>query len=180
MANASILAMKEQHVAEIKDRLTRAQSVVMFDYRGLTVDEVTALRVEMRKAGVEYIVLKNTMVERACRELNIDESVHAMLKGPSAFASVTTTRLHPQKSLRIQSKSSKNAPSRAALWTALLPMLRASMLSLICPQRGSHRPYAGQHDEPHHRPCHRSRPARKEARRRRSSRRSSGRITFAA
>ena len=62
MANASILAMKEQHVAEIKDRLTRAQSVVMFDYRGLTVDEVTALRVEMRKAGVEYIVLKNTMV----------------------------------------------------------------------------------------------------------------------
>ena len=74
MANASILAMKEQHVAEIKDRLTRAQSVVMFDYRGLTVDEVTALRVEMRKAGVEYIVLKNTMVERACRELNIDES----------------------------------------------------------------------------------------------------------
>ena len=42
MANASILAMKEQHVAEIKDRLTRAQSVVMFDYRGLTVDEVTA------------------------------------------------------------------------------------------------------------------------------------------
>ena len=75
MANASILAMKEQHVAEIKDRLTRAQSVVMFDYRGLTVDEVTALRVEMRKAGVEYIVLKNTMVERACRELNIDESV---------------------------------------------------------------------------------------------------------
>ena len=86
MANASILAMKEQHVAEIKDRLTRAQSVVMFDYRGLTVDEVTALRVEMRKAGVEYIVLKNTMVERACRELNIDESVHAMLKGPSAFA----------------------------------------------------------------------------------------------
>ena len=72
MANASILAMKEQHVAEIKDRLTRAQSVVMFDYRGLTVDEVTALRVEMRKAGVEYIVLNNTMVERACRELNID------------------------------------------------------------------------------------------------------------
>ena len=36
MANASILAMKEQHVAEIKDRLTRAQSVVMFDYRGLS------------------------------------------------------------------------------------------------------------------------------------------------
>ena len=97
MANASILAMKEQHVAEIKDRLTRAQSVVMFDYRGLTVDEVTALRVEMRKAGVEYIVLKNTMVERACRELNIDESVHAMLKGPSAFAFGNTITPIPER-----------------------------------------------------------------------------------
>lgn len=134
MANASILAMKEQHVAEIKDRLTRAQSVVMFDYRGLTVDEVTALRVEMRKAGVEYIVLKNTMVERACRELNIDESVHAMLKGPSAFAFGYDDAVAPAKILKDSNqKVQKNAPSRAALWTALLPMLRASMLSLICP-----------------------------------------------
>ena len=135
MANASILAMKEQHVAEIKDRLTRAQSVVMFDYRGLTVDEVTALRVEMRKAGVEYIVLKNTMVERACRELNIDESVHAMLKGPSAFAFGYDDAVAPAKILKDSIKKFKNAPSRAALWTALLPMLRASMLSPICPPR---------------------------------------------
>lgn len=180
MANASILAMKEQHVAEIKDRLTRAQSVVMFDYRGLTVDEVTALRVEMRKAGVEYIVLKTPWSkEPAANSTSMSPFTQCSKDRPLSL-SVTTTRLHPQKSLRIQSKSSKNAPSRAALWTALLPMLRASMLSLICPQRGSHRPYAGQHDEPHHRPCHRSRPARKEARRRRSNRRSSGRITFAA
>ena len=107
MANASILAMKEQHVAEIKDRLTRAQSVVMFDYRGLTVDEVTALRVEMRKAGVEYIVLKNTMVERACRELNIDESVHAMLKGPSAFAFGYDDAVAPAKILKDSIKKFK-------------------------------------------------------------------------
>ena len=108
MANASILAMKEQHVAEIKDRLTRAQSVVMFDYRGLTVDEVTALRVEMRKAGVEYIVLKNTMVERACRELNIDESVHAMLKGPSAFAFGYDDAVAPdRKSTRLNSSHAR-------------------------------------------------------------------------
>ncbi len=85
MANASILAMKEQHVAEIKDRLTRAQSVVMFDYRGLTVDEVTAPVSKCAKQVLSTSFSKNTMVERACRELNIDESVHAMLKGPSAF-----------------------------------------------------------------------------------------------
>lgn len=115
MANASILAMKEQHVAEIKDRLTRAQSVVMFDYRGLTVDEVTALRVEMRKAGVEYIVLKNTMVERACRELNIDESVHAMLKGPSAFAFGYDDAVAPAKILKDSIKKFKKCTIKGGI-----------------------------------------------------------------
>ena len=52
MANASIIAMKEQHVRELVEKINKAQSVIMFDYRGLTVAEVTALRVEMRKAGV--------------------------------------------------------------------------------------------------------------------------------
>ena len=115
MANASILAMKEQHVAEIKDRRTRAQSVVMFDYRGLTVDEVTALRVEMRKAGVEYIVLKNTMVERACRELNIDESVHAMLKGPSAFAFGYDDAVAPAKILKDSIKKFKKCTIKGGI-----------------------------------------------------------------
>ena len=115
MANASILAMKEQHVAEIKDRLTRAQSVVMFDYRGLTVVEVTALRVEMRKAGVEYIVLKNTMVERACRELNIDESVHAMLKGPSAFAFGYDDAVAPAKILKDSIKKFKKCTIKGGI-----------------------------------------------------------------
>lgn len=115
MANASILAMKEQHVAEIKDRLTRAQSVVMFDYRGLTVDEVTALRVEMRKAGVEYIVLKNTMVERACRELNIDESVHATLKGPSAFAFGYDDAVAPAKILKDSIKKFKKCTIKGGI-----------------------------------------------------------------
>lgn len=100
MANASIIKMKEQHVKEIVDRLDRAQSVIMFDYRGLTVEEVTALRVEMRKAGVEYIVLKNTMVERACEAANIDASIKEMLKGPSAFAFGYDDAVAPAKILK--------------------------------------------------------------------------------
>ena len=140
MANASILAMKEQHVAEIKDRLTRAQSVVMFDYRGLTVDEVTALRVEMRKAGVEYIVLKNTMVERACRELNIDESVHAMLKGPSAFAFGYDDAVAPAKILKDSIKKFKKCTIKGGDALADLPpreVLIARMLgSMMSPITG--------------------------------------------
>lgn len=100
MANASIIQMKEQHVHEIADRIKKAQSIVFFDYRGLTVDEVTNLRVEMRKAGVEYIVLKNSMVERACDEVGIDASVKEMLKGPSAFAFGYDDAVAPAKILK--------------------------------------------------------------------------------
>ena len=86
MANASIILKKEQLVNELAEKLQKAQSVVIFDYRGMTVSEVTALRVEMRKAGNEYVVLKNSMVERAARQVGIDPKLDDMLKGPSAFA----------------------------------------------------------------------------------------------
>ena len=62
---AALLEMKAEQVAQVQEKLQKAQSVVIFDYRGLTVEEVTALRVDMRKAGVEYVVLKNAIVERA-------------------------------------------------------------------------------------------------------------------
>ena len=92
--------MKEQHVAEICEKIKKAQSIVMFDYRGLTVEEDTNLRNEMRKNGVEYVVLKNSMVERACRELGVDEKVHEMLKGPSAFAFGYSDPVAPAKILK--------------------------------------------------------------------------------
>ena len=71
MANIQVIEMKAKQVSEVADKLKRAQSVVFFDYRGLTVEEVTALRADMRKAGVEYIVIKNSMVERAAREAGV-------------------------------------------------------------------------------------------------------------
>lgn len=115
MANASILQMKEQHVKEIVERLNKAQSVVMFDYRGLTVSEVTALRVEMRKAGVEYLVLKNSMVERACDDLNIDSSVKEMLKGPSAFAFGYDDAVAPAKILKDFIKKTKKCAIKGGI-----------------------------------------------------------------
>ena len=86
MANAQNISMKAAKVAEVKEKLQKAQSVVIFNYRGLTVSEVTNLRNEMRKAGVEYEVIKNAIVERAADDLGIPESVRSLLKGPSAFA----------------------------------------------------------------------------------------------
>ncbi len=115
MANASIIAMKEQHVQEICDRLQKAKSVVMFDYRGLTVEEDTNLRNEMRKNGVEYVVLKNSMVERACRELGVDEKVHDMLKGPSAFAFGYNDPVAPAKVLKDFVKKVKKCAVKGGL-----------------------------------------------------------------
>ena len=83
MSEAAISA-KIEIVSQIKDKLSRAKSVVIVDYRGLTVSEVTELRNNMRAAGVEYKVLKNTMMSRACEELGIT-GVEEHLSGPSAF-----------------------------------------------------------------------------------------------
>lgn len=83
MSEAAINA-KSEVVSQIKDKLQRAKSVVIVDYRGLTVSEVTQLRNNMRAAGVEYKVLKNTMMSRACEELGIT-GLEDVLSGPSAF-----------------------------------------------------------------------------------------------
>ena len=85
MANSQNVALKAEQVKDVTEKIKKAASVVVFDYRGLTVAEDTDLRVEMRKAGVEYAVLKNHIVGRACEAAGI-EGMHDMLKGPSAFA----------------------------------------------------------------------------------------------
>jgi len=76
---------KAQLVDEIVELISQSKSIVIADYRGLTVAEATELRNQFRKAGVTYRVLKNTMVSRAMAKLNI-EGFEEDLKGPSAFA----------------------------------------------------------------------------------------------
>ena len=100
MANQKNIEMKAAQVTEVQDKIQRASSVVAFDYRGLTVDEVTQLRNEMRKAGVEYIVLKNHIVGRACDAAGVDPSIHEVLHGPSAFAFGYEDAVMPAKLLK--------------------------------------------------------------------------------
>ena len=77
--------LKAPVVAEISEAIKDAQSVVLVDYRGLTVEQDTALRKQLREAGINYKVYKNTMVERAAEECGYSELKEA-LKGPNAFA----------------------------------------------------------------------------------------------
>lgn len=79
------LEQKKQVVKEIKEKLDAAQSVVITEYRGLTVAQVTALRSKLKEAGVEFKVYKNTMVKLAADEAGIT-GLDTYLQGPTAWA----------------------------------------------------------------------------------------------
>lgn len=97
---------KAQVVAEIKEKLQSSSGVVLADYRGLTVSQATKLRAQLREAGVEYRVLKNSMVRRAAQEVGI-EGLDSYLKGPTAIA-FSVDPVAPAKVLANFVKTSKN------------------------------------------------------------------------
>ncbi len=78
------LEIKKQVVADIIEKFKAAESVVVCSYNGLTVEQVTELRKQCRENNVHYCVLKNRLVGRALKELNI-EGLDALLEGPNAF-----------------------------------------------------------------------------------------------
>lgn len=83
-------------VDEITQRLNSAKSMVMVDYKGITVEEINALRVKFREAGVDYVVLKNSLVKRALNNAGITE-LDELLVGPSAFAFGMKDEVGPAK-----------------------------------------------------------------------------------
>ncbi len=78
------LAEKQQVVEEIKNNLNHSQSVVIVEYRGLTVAEVTELRAKLRAARAEMRVLKNTLVKRAADEVGLSD-IEGYFQGPTAW-----------------------------------------------------------------------------------------------
>ncbi|MDL2217967.1 50S ribosomal protein L10 [Christensenellaceae bacterium OttesenSCG-928-M15] len=115
MANIKNIEMKAAQVDVIKEKIQKAQSVILFDYRGLTVEEVTNLRTEMRKANIEYVVLKNELVRRAAEAAGIDASIVEMLKGPSAFAFGYEDAVAPAKILKETVKKLKKCEIKGGI-----------------------------------------------------------------
>ena len=85
MPSKKVLAAKQQVVAGLVDEFKQAQSIVFADYRGLTVEQDTAMRTALRKAGITYQVVKNTLSGRAFKEIGI-EGADSVLNGPTAIA----------------------------------------------------------------------------------------------
>ena len=97
--------LKQPIVEEISANIKDAQSVVLVDYRGLTVEQDTSLRKALRAEGITYKVYKNTMMNFAFKGTDF-ESLAPYLEGPSAIAISTTDATAPA---RVLSKFAKTA-----------------------------------------------------------------------
>lgn len=98
MPSNKILEQKKAVVSQLTEKVKAAQSIVLADYRGLTVEQDTALRNALRAAGVEYKVVKNTLTSFAMKENGL-EGLDPYLNGPTAMAISSTDVVAPAKVL---------------------------------------------------------------------------------
>lgn len=106
---AKNLKQKEALINEVKEKLQKSNSVVLVDYKGINVEDVTELRKRFRAAEVEYKVYKNTLFKRAASELGI-ESLHEYLHGTVAVAFGYKDAVAPAKTLNQFMKDKPKAP----------------------------------------------------------------------
>ena len=106
--------LKQPIVAEISEAIKDAQSVVLVDYRGLTVEQDTNLRKQLREAGITYKVYKNTMMNFAFKGTDF-EALAPYLEGPSAVAISTTDATAPARILAKFAKEAKALEIKAGV-----------------------------------------------------------------
>ena len=85
MPNAKVLSEKQAIVAELTEKIQKATSGVIVDYKGITVEEDTALRKECRESNVDYAVVKNTLLRFAFNNTGLNE-LEGLLNGTTSLA----------------------------------------------------------------------------------------------
>lgn len=98
MANAKVIQAKQEAVDVIATKLRESVTTVVADYRGLNVAQVTELRKQLREAGVEFQVLKNSLLRRATAAAELTE-LDEVLTGPTAVAFSVNDAVAPAKIL---------------------------------------------------------------------------------
>jgi large subunit ribosomal protein L10 len=149
---SKVIEMKQQVVSEISAKLRESKSTIVVDYRGLTVSEVTELRKQLREAGVEFKVYKNSLTRRAAEQAEL-AGLNDVLVGPNAVAFSTEDVVAPAKvlndfakkheALEIKAgviegniataeevKALAELPSREGLLSMLLSVLQAPIRNL--------------------------------------------------
>ena len=98
MASEAILNQKKEEVTKLANKIKEAKLVLLTEYRGINVENVTELRAELRKVGGEYTVIKNNITRRALTEAGI-EGLDEQLVGPTAVIMSNEEYLEPTKAI---------------------------------------------------------------------------------
>lgn len=85
MPSTAVLEKKKQMVADLSERIKNSCAGVVVDYKGINVEDDTKLRRELREAGVEYTVVKNSILGRAAQDAGL-EGIDSVLEGTTAIA----------------------------------------------------------------------------------------------
>ena len=155
MPNEKVLLQKQQYVAELKEKVNNSVAGVLVDYKGISVEADTKLRKEMREAGVEYRVVKNTMLRLALKDSAYEE-MSSVLENTTALAVSENDPVAAAKILCKYAEDSKGAfsikagfcdgkvlnqaeveqlaklPNREGLLSMLLSALTGNLRGLAC------------------------------------------------
>ena len=107
MPSAKVLEAKKAIVAELSERLKNSITGVLVDYKGINVADDTALRKELREAGVKYTVVKNTLLSRAAEDAELS-GLQTTLKGTTALATSDEDYTAAARILSNYAKKNKN------------------------------------------------------------------------
>jgi large subunit ribosomal protein L10 len=99
MPSEKILEQKKAIVEDLAEKFGRAASAVLVKYEGITVEQDTALRAALRAAGIEYTVIKNTLIGKACDKAGF-EGLKSELEGMNAMAISFDDPIAPAKILK--------------------------------------------------------------------------------
>lgn len=98
MASEKILKQKEEAVKNLADDLKTSNLILLVDYRGITVEDATKLRKEVRETNAEYRVIKNNIIKRALNA-NGESGLDELLEGPTALITSKEDYLAPAKAI---------------------------------------------------------------------------------
>lgn len=114
MPSNKILEQKKEIVKKLSEKIGKAKSIILADYRGVTVEEDTKLRSKLRKENVEYGVVKNTFLRLAVRENGLEE-LEQYLHGPTSVAISYDDPVAPAKVLAGYSKENDKFQVKAGI-----------------------------------------------------------------
>lgn len=114
MPSQKVLESKKQQVAELAEKFKKSKLVILADYQGISVEDVTKMREDLRKANVDYKVAKNNLLKFAAKENNLEE-LTKYLDGPTAVVFSYDDYVTPAKVLFDFSSAKENYKIKAGV-----------------------------------------------------------------